>query len=288
MRQVDRGASSLYGVLFIVALTACNPEAITSSAVDRPDQPAASVEAADTGSIAREKWLRRLASQEAAIAGPNHWFSMQPGVARLVDASRALLTAPRGASALFADGDEPPDALQGATSVSLAASNIYVMTMFTKQVYELSGDGKYRVYYNGREIGGAPYQTWAYYAALYSQSVRMSISGAATDTIDVYANTLHKVRHEPVNTMADHYYLNVVSMGHDRYAPALEPPAPMEYEPSRGGPDGAPDGEIACLFWYRSYDGGRTWYLIRVTCPDIAGKHRGLMPSGALRSVSPT
>ena len=288
MRQIDRGASVLYGAVFLVVSTACSPEAITSGAVDRLAQPAASVGEADTGSIAREKWLQRLASQEAATAGPNRWFSLQPGQAQVIGASRALLTPPRGATAMLSEGDSPPDVLQGATSVSLAASNIYVLTMFTRQVYELSGDGSYSVYYNGKEMGGASYQTWAYNAALYSQSVRMSISGSETDTIEVRASTLHKVRHEPVNTMADGYYRNVVSFGHDRFAPALTPPAPIDYESYGGGPDAPPEGEVTCWFWYRSYDGGRTWNLMRVTCPDVAGKHMGTVPSGAHLSVSPT
>jgi hypothetical protein len=272
----------------LVALAACSPEVITSSALDQSAPPGAGVERADTGQIAREKWLLRLAGQEAATAGPNRWFSLQPGSAQTLRASRSLLTAPKGATAILSDGDTPPYVLEGATSVSIAASNIMVLTMFSIRAYELSGDGAYDVYFNGRAYGSVPYETYAYNAALYSQSVKMSISGSATDTIDVVAKTLHKVRHEELRTMGDSYYNNVVSIGHDSYAPPLPPPPPVEYQLPGNGPDGAPDGEVGCWFHYRSYDGGRTWYLLRVSCPDVAGKYKGLAPSGALRSVSTT
>jgi hypothetical protein len=290
MRHDDRRVRSLHGVAVLVVLAACSPEAITSGALDQSPLPVASVERADTGSIAREKWLLRLAGQEAAIAGPDRWFSLEPGNVHAIGASRALLTSPHGSSAILTDGgDAAPNVLRGATSVSIAASNIFVLTMFTKQVYSLEGDGMYEVYYNGKAGGGASYSTWAYYAALVSQSVNMSISASETDTIDVNARTRHKVRHEPYVTMEDSFYLNVVSFGHDRYAPALTPPAPIDYQsPTGGGPDGAPDGEIGCWFHYRSYDGGHTWYLLRVSCPEAGGKYRGLAPTGALHSVTAT
>ena len=286
MRQVDRRTLSPYGAVVLVALAACSPEAITSGTRDPSALPVASVEQADTGVIAREKWLQRLASQEAAIGGPDRWFTLQPARTQTIAASRALLTAPQRPTAMLADGETPPNILRGATSVALDVSNIYVLTSFTMQVYSLEGDGSYDVYYNGKAGGGATYSTWAYNAALYSQSVNLSIGGSVTDTIDVNARTTHKVRHEVNPTMEDFFYQNVVSFGHDRYAPPLTPPAPIDYESYGGGPDGAPESERLCWFHYRSYDGGATWRLLSVTCWDMGGKYRSIVASAALHSVS--
>ena len=288
MHQLFRRARSPFGAVVAVALVACNPEAITTPAPDQSAAPAASVGRPDTGTTAREKWLLRLADQEAAVAGPNRWFSLQPGTVQAIGASRALLTAPQGAAAMLSEGDEsPPGVLTGATSVSLAASNIYVLTMYTERVYELSGDGDYNVYINDKALGGSSYRTWAYNAALYSQSVSISVNSSATDTIEVGARTSHRVRHREAATMADAFYDGVVSFGYERFAPAQPAPPPINYEGYGSGPDSPPEGEVQCWFHYRSYDGGHTWYLLRVSCPDMAGKYRGLVPSSALHSTSP-
>lgn len=291
MRQVSRETLlPLYGAVILAALAACSPEAITSDALNPRALPVASVGPADTGLIAREKWLLRLQSQEAAIAGPNRWFSLQPRSVDAIRTSRALVTAPKAATEMLTDDGAESWVVQGGTSVSLVSSNIVVLTAFNTAVPYLLGQGSYNVYYNAKASGGASYATGAPNVSLISQPVSLSVSGAATDTIDVNASTTHSIRiGTGPFTPENGWYAPAHSFGHDRYAPALAPPSQIDYESyGGGGPDGASEG-VGCWYHYRSYDGGYSWYLLSVTCADEgAGKSIGLVSRGATLSGSTT